>query len=40
MLQISGVLAPAWKYDATIWTQDGDFDDVPEVRYVTKGKAT
>jgi len=32
----SVILATAQAYDATLWTQDVDFEDVEEVRYVSK----
>jgi predicted nucleic acid-binding protein len=30
------MLATAQAYDAIFWTQDGDFKDIEDVRYVTK----
>lgn len=33
----SVMLATARAHDAVLWTQDADFSDVPEVRYVEKG---
>jgi toxin FitB len=31
------MLASAYASDATLWTQDADFKDIPGVRYVPKG---
>ena len=33
---ISLILATAQAHDATLWTQDNDFKDVPEARYRPK----
>jgi predicted nucleic acid-binding protein len=30
------VLATARRFDATLWTQDSDFANLPDVKYVTK----
>jgi predicted nucleic acid-binding protein len=30
------ILATARAWDATLWTQDSDFDGVPRVRYAAK----
>jgi predicted nucleic acid-binding protein len=30
------ILATAHAYQATLWTQDDDFEDLPDVRYVEK----
>jgi predicted nucleic acid-binding protein len=30
------ILATARAYDATLWTQDADFEGIPEVKYVPK----
>jgi len=32
----SVILATAWENGATLWTQDGDFEGLPGVRYVRK----
>ena len=32
------ILATARAYDATLWTQDSDFKDIPGVRYFPKDK--
>lgn len=32
------ILATAKQYDATIWTMDGDFKGLPNVRYIAKRK--
>jgi toxin FitB len=32
----SVVLATAVKFDATLWTQDSDFEEIPNVRYRAK----
>ena len=32
------ILATARAHDATLWTQDADFENVEDVRYVAKGK--
>lgn len=32
------MLATARKYDATLWTQDGDFEGIEGVRYIAKTK--
>ena len=34
----SVILATARRFDATVWTQDGDFDGLPGVRYRPKKK--
>lgn len=33
----SAILATAQAYDATLWTQDVDFEGVEGVRYIEKG---
>ena len=30
------ILATAWAYDATLWTQDAHFRDIEGVRYIEK----
>ena len=32
------IFATAQQFGATIWTMDADFEDLPNVRYVAKGK--
>jgi predicted nucleic acid-binding protein len=32
------ILATARAFDATLWTQDADFDGVPGVRYRARGR--
>ena len=32
------VFATAQQFDATLWTMDADFEGLPNVRYVAKGK--
>ena len=32
------IFATAQQFDATLWTMDADFDGLPNVRYVAKGK--
>jgi predicted nucleic acid-binding protein len=32
------ILATAWQFDATIWTFDVDFKDLPGVKYFPKSK--
>ena len=33
------ILATAQAHSATVWTQDNDFDGLPDVRYIKKSKA-
>lgn len=32
------ILATAKQFGATVWTMDGDFEGLPNVRYIAKGK--
>ena len=34
----SVILATARRFDATVWTQDGDFEGLPNVKYRAKNK--
>lgn len=34
----SVILATARRFDATVWTQDGDFDGLPDVKFRSKTK--
>ena len=34
----SVVFATAQQFDATLWTMDADFEGLPKVRYIAKGK--